>query len=116
MDEMPAVNAMADLVVIPSLMEAVSLSALEAMASGKPVIATEVGGLPEIIKDEVTGLLVPPRDPTALADAIVRLHSDYSLRNSLASQGRALAVERYSWDFIAKKTLTFYRGLLEARA
>src|SRR5690606_19114119 len=72
MDKMPEVNALADIVMMPSLMEAVSLSALEGMASRKTLVVSEVGGLPEIVKHEQTGLLVPPKDPQAISEALVR--------------------------------------------
>lgn len=112
MKQMPEVNALADVVVVPSLMEAVSLSALEAMATRKPLIATEVGGLPEIVKHEETGLLVEPRNPEALAKAILRLRRDTPLRDKIAAGGYDLATTKYSWQAVAEQTLEFYRQVL----
>jgi len=112
LEDMPLINACADVIVMPSLMEAVSLSALEGMATQKPVVATNVGGLPQIIHHEETGLLIPPRDSEALADSIYRLYCDKELRNETARAARELVVEQYSWEAIARKTLTFYQNIL----
>ncbi|MGI9293849.1 MAG: glycosyltransferase family 4 protein, partial [Pseudomonadales bacterium] len=108
---MPEVNALADIVMMPSLMEAVSLSALEAMATRAALVASDVGGLPEIVRHEQTGLLVPPRDPPAIAAALVRLGRDSQLRDQLAATGQQLAQEKYSWQAAAQKTLAFYKQL-----
>src|SRR5205823_9264493 len=72
-DDVPAVTAALDVAVLPSYREAQGLTVLEAMALRRPVVASAVGGIPEMIEDGLTGLLVPPRDPDALATAIVRL-------------------------------------------
>ena len=72
-DDIPAVTAAFDVAVLPSYREAQGLTILEAMALSRPVVASNVGGIPEMIEDGVTGLLVPPHDPPALAGAIVRL-------------------------------------------
>ncbi len=111
---MPEVNALADIVMMPSLVEAVSLSALEAMATRAALIASDVGGLPEIVHHEKTGLLVPPRDSEAIAAALVRLGRDSPLREQLAAAGQQLARERYSWQAAAQKTLAFYEQLQHA--
>ena len=116
MEEMPKVNALADIVVMPSLMEAVSLSALEAMATGKPVIATNVGGLPEIIHHETTGLLVEPKNPRALAAAVVRLYDDAELRARVAEGGYNLATRHYSWRTVAEQTEQFYARFVKTSA
>lgn len=112
LEDMPRINACADLIVMPSLMEAVSLSALEGMATQRPVVATNVGGLPQIIHHEETGLLIPPEDPEALADSIYRLYRNSELRNNIARNARELVVEQYSWEAIARKTVTFYQNIL----
>ena len=113
MEEMPKVNALADVVVMPSLMEAVSLSALEAMATRTPVIATNVGGLPEIIHHETTGLLVEAKNPQALADAIIRLYDDTALRARIAEGGYKLATQNYSWQTVAEQTEGFYKRFVD---
>ncbi|MFH5886308.1 glycosyltransferase family 4 protein [Halalkalibaculum sp. DA3122] len=112
LEDMPKVNNLADIVVLPSLMDAVSLSALEAMACKVPLVATNIDGLSEIIENEHTGLLVPPKNSEALANAILKLQKNDDLRNSLATSGYDLAVKEYSWDSIAQKTTIFYKDVL----
>ena len=86
-DDVPAVTAALDVAVLPSYREALGLTILEAMALSRPVVASNVGGIPEMIEDGVTGLLVPPRDPAALAAAIVRLLRDHPLADTLGPGG-----------------------------
>ena len=81
-DDIPAVTAALDVAVLPSYREAQGLTILEAMALSRPVVASNVGGIPEMIEDGVTGLLVPPHDPPALAAAIVRLLRDHQLADT----------------------------------
>jgi sugar transferase (PEP-CTERM/EpsH1 system associated) len=92
--EVPSLLARAALFVMPSLREGISLAILEAMARGLPVIATRVGGNPEVIADGETGLLVPPRDPQALARALAALGRDPERARRLGAAGR-LRVERH---------------------
>jgi glycosyltransferase involved in cell wall biosynthesis len=92
----------ADVTLIPSVLEATSLAALESMASGTPVIATSVGGSPEIIDHERTGVLVPPRDATSLAREIVVMRDDRARRLRLASAGLEFT-STLSWDAIAAR-------------
>ncbi len=86
--------ARAGMYVLSSTSEGVSLTLLEAMARGLPVVATAVGGTPEVVQDGITGLLVPPADPPALAAALARVASDPALARRLGAAGRA-RVERY---------------------
>jgi sugar transferase (PEP-CTERM/EpsH1 system associated) len=85
----------ARLFVLPSHTEGVSLTILEAMAAGVPVIATRVGGTPEVVHDQQTGLLVPPRNPAALAEAILRLWRQRSERERLAERARRYVSESF---------------------
>jgi glycosyltransferase involved in cell wall biosynthesis len=94
-DDVPAVTAALDVAVLPSYREALGLTVLEAMALSRPVIASDVGGIPEMIEDGVTGLLVPPRDAEALAAAIVRLLRDHPLADTLGRAGHDLVHERF---------------------
>ncbi len=77
-DDIPAVTAALDVAVLPSDREAQGLTILEAMALSRPVVASAVGGIPEVIQDGRTGLLVPPHDAAALAAAVVRLLTDHA--------------------------------------
>jgi glycosyltransferase involved in cell wall biosynthesis len=86
--DVPALLAGAGLFVLPSLTEGVSLTLLEAMASGLAIVATRVGGNPEVVADGETGLLVPPRDPRALAAALLRLRRDDCERRRMELAGR----------------------------
>jgi glycosyltransferase involved in cell wall biosynthesis len=112
-DEMPGILSSGDLAIFPSLMEATSVAALESMACELPVAASRVGGLPEIVDDEVGGLF-EPADPRALAAAVVRLLESGRLEE-MGRRARARVVERWSNDRLAERHLEIYRGLLAAR-
>jgi glycosyltransferase involved in cell wall biosynthesis len=84
--------------VLPSTREAQGISLLEAMARGVPVVASAVGGIPEVVTDGVDGRLVPPGDSDALADAIVELLRDDELRLRLGEAGRRTVVDQFSID------------------
>ena len=90
------------------------MTALEALAMARPVVATCVGGLPEIIREGKTGLLVPPNDPPALAKAIKRLVDSPRLRATLASNGRDLAAAEFSLSIITRRLREEYHALLHA--
>ncbi|HKB68171.1 MAG TPA: glycosyltransferase family 4 protein [Pyrinomonadaceae bacterium] len=107
-DELPEFYAAADIVAIPSLKEATSIAGLEAMASACAVVATNVGGLPEIIEDGVSGLLVPPHDPEALAQAITRLIESPGLRKQLGLAARARVEQKFTWEQVASETTRAY--------
>jgi glycosyltransferase involved in cell wall biosynthesis len=101
-----------DIFVLPSYSEGVSLALLEAMAAGRPVIATRVGGTPEVVTDGVTGLLIPPRDAAALAGALERLLSDPSMAKQLGENARRHVREHYSLDRLGREINTIYEGLV----
>lgn len=105
--------AAADVAVLPSLAEGLGVAALEAMASGLPVIASRVGGLPEAVVDGETGILVPPGDPAALAGALRRLATDPVLAARWGAAGRARVAERFDARLMAEQTLDVYRALME---
>jgi glycosyltransferase involved in cell wall biosynthesis len=107
-DDLPEFYAAADIVAIPSLKEATSIAGLEAMASACAVVATNVGGLPEIIEDGVSGLLVPLRDPEALALAIMRLIETPELRKQLGLAARARVEQKFTWEQVASETTRAY--------
>ena len=102
----------AAVVVCPSRREGYGVVAREAMAHGRPVVATAVGGLVDGVEDGVTGLLVPPRDPTALRAAIERLLDDAELRARLGKAARVAAESRLSWPTATEATLDVYREAL----
>jgi glycosyltransferase involved in cell wall biosynthesis len=102
--------ARASLFALPTLREAFGLAFLEAMAFGLPVVATSIGAIPEIVVDGETGVLVPPRDPAALAAACVSLLGDPARARRLGEAGRARAAERFGWDRAAARMLEVLRG------
>lgn len=106
----PYLEAM-DVFVLPSLWEGLSLALLEAMFHGLPVVATAVNGTPEAVADERTGLLVPPGDPGALADAMARLARDPELRTRLGTAGREEAERRFTVERMVEETEAVLLGL-----
>lgn len=98
-----------DIIVIPSLMEAISLSALEGMSCGKPIISTNVGGMPQIIKTLENGLLVDPKNEKQLAKAIEQLVNDDDLRTKLGSNSRKFVEKEFSWKSISDETELIYK-------
>ena len=109
--EVPRLLATLDLFVLPSRSEGFGRALAEAMAVGCPVIAAAVGGVPEVVRHGVDGLLVPPGDPRALAESIVRLMGDASLRNRLAEQGERRVREHFS---LPRQALRFRTAVLSA--
>ncbi|WP_165066849.1 glycosyltransferase family 4 protein [Paludisphaera rhizosphaerae] len=103
----------ADLFVAPSLYESFGLIFLEAMRWGTPVLGTATGGIPEIVEDGRSGLLVPPEDPERLAAAIVNLLTDESLRCRLGEAGRRRVETRFTVEQMARGTLRVYEQALE---
>jgi len=107
-DDVPAVTAALDVAVLPSYREALGLAVLEAMALGRPVVATNVGGIPEMVEHERTGLLVAPHDVAGLADAIARMLTDHPLADTLARAGRDLVHDRFCIERMIQATQTLY--------
>jgi glycosyltransferase involved in cell wall biosynthesis len=110
--DVPALLAAATVSVMPSLNEALSNVLLESMAAGAPTVATRVGGTPEAIVDEVTGLLVEPGDPPALAGAIARLLREPALARRLGNAARKAIEDRYSVGRMVRATEALYLDLL----
>lgn len=108
---MPEVYGASDLSVLPSFLEATSITGLESMASGLPLVGTRVGGIPAIVADGRTGLLVEPGQPDALAAAIRRLIDDIALRQHMGVAARARVQAEFSWRVIAGRTAEFYRSI-----
>lgn len=100
-----------DLLVLPSLNEAVGRSLLEAQAVGVPVVATRVGGVPEVIQDGKTGVLVEPKNPQQLAEAVVALLKDEKRRREMAEAAKAWVDERFSALVMVEKFESLYQML-----
>jgi len=113
--DVPDLLSEAAVSVLPSLSEGTSNTLLESMAAGIPVIATRVGGNPEVIQDGVSGLLVPPRDSAALAAAAARLLEDEDLASRLGLAGMRRVSELFSIEGSVHATENLYRRLLEVK-
>jgi len=110
--DLRALLPLADLVVLPSFHEAFPRVLLEAMAAGRAIVATQVGGVPEAVEDGVTGLLVPPGDVSALADAMASLLRDPSRRRAMEAAAR-LRVQQFTLDRTVNLTESLYREYLD---
>ena len=109
-DDVPAVTAALDVAVLPSYREAQGLTILEAMALSRPVVASNVGGIPEMIEDGVTGLLVEPHDADGLARAITQLLVDHSYADMLARQGHDLVHDRFCIELMVEAVQAIYEA------
>jgi colanic acid/amylovoran biosynthesis glycosyltransferase len=107
-DELGKLYARAAVVVCPSHREGFGVACLEAMAHGRPVVASAVGGLLDLVVDGETGIHVPPGDVAALRAALERLLADTELRQRMGEAGRRRAAERFSWDAVTRETLELY--------
>jgi glycosyltransferase involved in cell wall biosynthesis len=103
----------ADVYVQPSLYEPCAITILEAMSMGKPIVATSVGGNPELITDLAEGLLVEPKNSLQLANAIICLFSDSSLKRKLGINARKKVEKEFTWEKVAEKTLELYKKMLD---
>ena len=106
--DLDVLYARAALVVLPSYTEGLPLAVVEAMAHGRPVVATAVGGIPDLVIDGETGFLVPPGDPVALREAIEKLLANSALRTRMGAAGRARIIELCSLDHVTQATLAAY--------
>jgi glycosyltransferase involved in cell wall biosynthesis len=111
-DRLPVIIGRWDLSVIPSICESFGVAALESSAMEVPVVASRVGGLPETVRDGQTGLLVPPSDSEALANALVELLSDEPRRREMGTAGRRMVAEEYEWQSCLERWEAVYRGVL----
>jgi glycosyltransferase involved in cell wall biosynthesis len=114
--DVPALLSDVAVSVLPSHSEGLSNTLLESMAAGVPVVATRVGGTPEAIDDGVTGLLVPVKDPEALASSIIRVLSDPDLAARLGAAARRSVNDRFSMERMIQTTEQLYLDLLVHRA
>ena len=105
----------ADLVVCTPWYEPFGIVPLEAAACGRPLVGSRVGGLLDSVADGRTGILVPPQDPDALADAIGQLLDDPARAEAMGRRARRRAVERFSWEQIALSTERSYGSVIEQK-
>jgi len=99
-----------DIVILPSLVEATSISGLEAMSAAKPIVGTRVGGIPELVVDGLTGTLVEPADAEDMANGIIRTIQEHDLRQ-LGQASRRRVLEHFTWEKIAIRTVNFYHTI-----
>lgn len=113
--DLPDLMAAADLFVLPSHAEAFGLVLTEAMLLGTAIVATRVGGIPELVTDGVDGVLVPPADTTALTNAVARLLLDDTARRKLAGAGREKVVQRFQFKDMVRSYEHYYEDLMAQR-
>jgi len=111
-DALPYYYSAASMLVVPSHYESFGMVALEAMACGTPVVASQVGGLAFLVQDGVTGYVVPDGDPDILGDRLTRLISNPALRDLMGQQAAESARE-YAWENIAAQIIQVYQNVLE---
>ncbi|UCB42000.1 MAG: glycosyltransferase [Dehalococcoidales bacterium] len=111
-EHLVATYRQAAMFVLPSLFEPFGMTALEAMACGRPVVASRLGGIREVVTSEESSLLVDPADPREFSAAIIRLLNDEQLSQRIGEQGRYIVRERYSWAAIAAQHIEFYEQYL----
>lgn len=113
-NEITTILQNSQVMVMPSVMESESfgVAVLEASACGRPVIASRIGGVPEVIDDGVTGILVPPGGVSALAESIKRLYHDRDLRQRMGKAGREFVRANYLWDSSLDKMISVYEKIL----
>lgn len=114
-NDIPELTAIFDVAVLVSFFEGLGRALLEAMVLEKPVVATNVGGIPEIVKDGVNGFLVPPENSHQLAGAIIRLLRDESLRKRMGREGRKMINERFLAEKMVGDIIGVYEELLEKK-
>jgi glycosyltransferase involved in cell wall biosynthesis len=107
-DELPAFIGASSVCVLPSLREGMPYALLEAMSCGKAVVGSDIPGINDVITHGINGILVPPKDSKALADAIIWLLEDKEFRMKMGQNARQLMIEKYSWRNIAEKIDEIY--------
>jgi glycosyltransferase involved in cell wall biosynthesis len=112
-EDLPQIYRCADVFVLPSIQEGQGIVLLEAQASGKPVVAFNVSGIAEAVKNKETGLLFKPGSSDELAQGILKILSDNSLQEKMGKKGREFVLRELSWDISARKLLSVYREAIE---
>jgi glycosyltransferase involved in cell wall biosynthesis len=109
---MPAVFAQAHIVCLPSFREGLPKALLEAAACGRPIVATDVPGCREVVRDGINGFLVPARNNSALAEALRKLIDSKALRSLMGARGHEIARNEFSEEKVISETLAVYRWIL----
>jgi glycosyltransferase involved in cell wall biosynthesis len=114
-DEVPSALWGIDIFCLSSILDSESfgVSAVEAMAAGLPVVATDVSGFKEVMEDGTTGIIVPAKDPQAMAHAILRLIEDRQLRDLMGASGQERVTELYNWDNNVQNMIDLYNDLIK---
>jgi len=112
-DDLPEVLPAADCVALPSINEGMPLALIEAMAAGVPIVATAVGGVPDLVDNGVEGILATPGDPASLAFGLSRVLGDLELGRTMGLAGRQKALEKYAIERVVDRHLALYRELVE---
>jgi glycosyltransferase involved in cell wall biosynthesis len=114
-EDVPELMTALDVFVLPSVNEGMGRVLLESGAAGVPAVATAVGGVPDIVQDEVTGVLVPPRDPKAIARAVVSFSRDPGRRARMGEAARAMVVPAYGLEKMVERIEALYEALIEEK-
>ena len=104
-----------DIFVFPSVKEGLGIALLEAMAAGKACIASDIGGISDIIKDSSCGVLVPVGDIKAISNSVITLIDNNSLRQSMGENARDEVGKKFSLDVMSDKVIQLYKGVLDAK-
>jgi glycosyltransferase involved in cell wall biosynthesis len=110
--DVPEILSMIDVFVLPSLNEGLPMALLEAQAARVPVVATRVGAIPDVVDDKVTGMLIPPKDPQGIAEAIIMILSDKTFASEMAQKGFERVRDNFSSEKMGIKYLSIYKELL----
>lgn len=113
--DIPEILKSIDLFVLPTLQEALGTSFIEAMAMKKPVIGTDVGGVGEVIKDGINGYLVEPNNPSALADAVIKVLEDMERAKAMGMEGRKIVEQNYTVEKMCEKMYALHTSLLKGK-
>jgi len=111
-DDMPGLIAKSHIVCLPSYAEGLPRALLEAASCGRPIVATDVSGCRDVVRDGVNGLLVPAHQAAPLAEALARLIADAPLRQAMGARGRAIVLAEFSVERVAAETLRLYADLI----
>jgi glycosyltransferase involved in cell wall biosynthesis len=114
-EDIPHILSSLDLFVLSSKIEGMGTSIMDAMASSLPVVATRVGGIPEVVVDGETGLLVPPKNPEALAEAVLRIYNNRELAEQLGQKGHEVVHAKFSAEAMAAKIIKEYDRLAKKK-